>query len=386
MMDRLTRILTILVRGLAGLLGAERRDWVDALLAEVGQYPSRSARLAWVSGGLWLVTKELVLNRIIRILAFTAGAVALVRAGWPGAATNSAIPVNRMYVVGTLVLLAGLPLLVRRRFGMAQPGWAPRTARVGGYAVVITLIGAIAVKDRLASELGQFFPVIVPVWVMDVGFLLVLAAYIAGLLILTSQQVRFSRRVLPLSVGIGICTAAGLYALAPFGIDDLLEAIAHTFHGGPAVGRWPVLLCFGFAALAVPVAVHAMATRLADRDNRPGVLSPAQQALLATSAAMATAALLVAMLTSVTIALMPSHVPQQFSTGGMCPTCDPSTIVIPTNLRHEYYEEESIDGAGGDTLTALLIVPLLGAGLGAMRGQLRTAADAVRPAHLTEGA
>ena len=70
-MDRLTRMLTSLVRGLAGLLGEQRRDWVHALLAEVDDLPGPSSRLAWLGGGLWLVVREVVMNRIIQALAFS---------------------------------------------------------------------------------------------------------------------------------------------------------------------------------------------------------------------------------------------------------------------------------------------------------------------------
>ena len=45
-MDRLTRMLAALVRGLAGLMGEQRRDWVHALLAETDDLPAPSARLA----------------------------------------------------------------------------------------------------------------------------------------------------------------------------------------------------------------------------------------------------------------------------------------------------------------------------------------------------
>ena len=146
--------------------------------------------------------------------------------------------------------------------------------------------------------------------------------------------------------------------------------------------RWYlVLACFVLAALAVPVAVHAVATRLADRDTRPTILTPARQgALLATTAAMATAAILVALFTTLTIALLPHHFtgPQQPAGDGTCPTCEPSTTIIPTNLRHEYSFEDSVNGAG-DGAIALLIVPLTGAALGALRGHLRYPPTATRP-------
>ncbi len=379
-------MLARLVWRLAGLLGEQRRDWVQALLAETDDLPAGSARLAWLGGGLLLVTREVLMNRIIQALAFAAGAVGLVWIGWPGASTNSATPVNRMYVVGTLVLLAGLPLLVRRYFGPARAGWAPLVTRVGGYAVVLALVAATAVQERIGSQLGGYFPVIAPVWAMDVGFLLIIAGYVAALLILTSRRVRFTGRVLPAALGIGALTAAVLYLLAPFGISATAETAAHSLHGGPVVvADYVLLACFVLAALAVPVAVHAVATRLADRDTQPGLLTPARQALLATGTAMATAAILVAMFTSITIALLPHQVPQQLG-DGICPTCDPSTVVIPANLRHEYYFEESVNGAG-DGGSALWLVPLVGLALGALRGHLRYyTPTAAQPDGLPEGA
>ena len=328
------------------------------------------------------------MNRIIQALAFAAGAVALVWVGWPGASTNSATPVNRMYVVSTLVLLAGLPPLVRRHAGPVRQGWGPRVVRAGGYAVVLALIAATAVQQRIGSQLGGYFPVILPVWVMDAGFLLIIAGYVAGLLILTSRRVQFTRRVLATALGIGALTAGALYLLAPFGINGTAEAAAHSLHGGPVVAvDYLVLACFALAALAVPAAVHAVATRLADRDSRPGIVSPARQALLATVGAMATAAILVALFTTATIALSPHHFtgPRQPAGDGTCPTCEPSTIVIPASLRHEYYFEDSINGAG-DGAIALLVVPLIGAAVGALRGQLRYPPAATQPEGLPEGA
>jgi hypothetical protein len=100
---------------------------------------------------------------------------------------------------------------------------------------------------------------------------------------------------------------------------------------------------------------------------------------------MATAAILVALLTTLTIALSPHHFtgPQQAASNGICPTCEPSTIIIPASLRHEYYFEESVNGAG-DGAIALLVVPLIGAALGALRGHLRYPPAVTRPEGLSE--
>src|SRR5207247_4124688 len=111
-------------RGLAGLLGRSagrrpraRREWAQAALAEAGEVPAGARRAAWLCGGLWLVAREAVMGRVIRVVAFAAGAVGLVWIGWPGASSNSATALNRVYVIGTLVALAVLPWVVRRYCG-----------------------------------------------------------------------------------------------------------------------------------------------------------------------------------------------------------------------------------------------------------------------------
>ncbi len=367
-MDRLMRALAGLLGRSAGLLPAARREWAEAVLAEAGEVPAGAGRVAWLCGGLWLVAREVVM-RVIRVLAFAAGAAGMVWIGWPGASSNPATPLNRVYAVGTVVLLAVLPWVVRRQFGPVRSGWAPRAARVGGYAMVLALIAAKAVKDRLGSKLGAYFPVIPPVWALQIVLLLVIAAYVAGLLILTSQQrVRLARRILPTAIGFGAATAGVLYPLAPLGV--------HVDPNGPSLKWW------GLAALALPLATGFLAARLAARDTRPAALGPTGQGALAASCATATAALLLAVLTSVTIALFPHHVPLQgtpaagggpgagYIAGGGCETCDPNREVIPPGLRHEYWVEISVGQAGQTPLAALLIAPFLGAWLGILGGGL----------------
>jgi DUF1707 SHOCT-like domain len=367
-MDRFTQVLAGLLGRSACLLPAARRDWAEAVLAEAGEIPAGSGRVAWLGGGLWLVAREVVMGRIIRLLAFAAGAAGMVWIGWPGASSNSATSLNRVYAVGTVVLLAVLPWVVRRYFGPVRSGWAPRAARVAGYAMVLALIAAKAVKDRLGSKLGVYFPVIPPVWALQILLLLVIAAYVAGLLILTSQRVRLARWILPIGIGFGTVTAGVLYPLAPLG--------ANVDPNGPSLKWW------GLAALALPLATGFLAARLSARDTRPAALGTTWQGALAASCATATAALLLAVLTSVTIALFPHQVPLEgtpaagggpgagYIAGGGCETCDPVNTVIPPGLRHEYWVELSVGQAGQTPLTALLIAPFLGAWLGVLGGGL----------------
>jgi uncharacterized protein DUF1707 len=358
-MDRFTRVLAGLLRRSAGLLPAGRRDWAEAVLAEAGEVRAGAERMAWLGGGLWLVAREVVMGRVIRVLAFAVAAAGMVWIGWPGASSNSATPLNRVYAVGTVVLLAVLPWVVRRYFGPVRPGWAPRAARVGGYAMVLALIAAKAVKDRDGSKLGAYFAVVPGIWAMEILLLLVIAAYAAGLLILTSRRVRLTRRILPTAIGFGAATAGVLYPLAPLGVN--------VDPNGPSLKWW------GLAALMLPLATGFLAARLSARDTRPAALGPAGQGALAASCATATAALLLAVLTSVTIAAFPHHVPLQTPPpppGGGCETCDPNQVVIPPGLRHEYRVEISVGQAGQTPLAALLIAPFLGAWLGVLGGGL----------------
>ena len=361
-MDRATRVLAGLLRASAGLLPTARREWAEAMLAEALEVPAGAGRVAWLGGGLWLVAREVLIGRVMRVVTFAAGAAGMTWIGWPGASSNSATPLNRVYVVGTVLLLALLPVLVRRRFGPVRGGWAPRAARVGGYAMVLALIAAKIAKDRYGSKLGAYFVIVPGLWVLDIVLLLVIAGYVAGLLILTSQRIRLTRSGLPIAIAFGAVTAGVLYMLAPLsvGVDP----------ASPSLKWW------GLAGLALPAATGLLVSRLAAREARPAVLTAeqgARQGSLAACCAMATAALLLALLTSVTIALFPHRVPLQNNppppAGGGCETCDPNDTVIPPGLRHEYLVELSVGQAGQMSFALLLLAPFLGAGLGAVAGR-----------------
>ncbi len=200
MMGRFTRVLAGLLGRSAGLLPAARRDWARAVLAEADEVPSGAGR------GAWLVAREVLMHRVLRVLAFAAGAVAMVWISWPGQSSGSGIPINRMRIVGTVVLLAVLPWVVRRYVGPVRGGWLPRAMRMGGYAVVLVLITAKAVMARdlskLQSKHGAYFAPAPSTWAVATVILLLLliVAYAAGLLILTSQRIRVARPCLPIGV------------------------------------------------------------------------------------------------------------------------------------------------------------------------------------------
>ncbi|HEY3981618.1 MAG TPA: DUF1707 domain-containing protein [Streptosporangiaceae bacterium] len=360
-MDRFTSVLAGLLGRVAGLLPARRRDWAEAVLAEAGEIPAWTGRLAWLGGGLWLVARE-VLMRVIGVLALAAGAAGLVAVGWPGSSSDSAVPLNRVYIVVTVAALAVLPVVVGRCAGPARAGWAPRAARAGGYALVLALIAAKAVKDRAGSRLGAYFAVVPGIWAIEILLLLVIAAYVAGLLILTSRRVRLTRWILPAGTGLGAATAGVLYALAPAGVNIDL--------------KW-----WGLAGLALPLATGFLAARMSARDPRRAALGPVGQGCLAAACAMAAAALLLAVLTSVTVALFPQRVPLQMpgpAPGGGCETCDPNQVVIPPGLRREYCADLSVGQADMAPLAALMIAPLFGAWIGVLGAALARTSPGTR--------
>ena len=367
-MDRFTRMLAGLLGRSARLLPAARRDWAEAVLAEAGEIPAGAGRVAWLGGGLWLVAREVVMGRVIRVLAFAVAAAGMVWIGWPGASSNSATPLNRVYAVGTVVLLAGLPWVVRRYFGPVRSGWAPRAARAGGYAMVLALIAAKAVKDRDGSKLGAYFAVVPGIWVMEILLLLVIAAYVAGLLILTSQRVRLTRWILPTGIGFGAVTASVLYALAPFGVK--------VDPSGPSLKWW------GLAALALPLATGFLAARLSARDTSTGDPGPDREGrpgreLRHGDGCPAAGGTHLGHDRAVSAPRTARGYPggrrrarRRVHRRGGCETCDPNREVIPPGLRHEYWVEISVGQAGQTPLAALLIAPFLGAWLGVLGGGL----------------
>jgi hypothetical protein len=351
--DQVTKVLARVLGHAAELLPAGRRDWAEAVLAEAGESPAGVARVAWLSGGLGLVAREILMGRTMRVLAFAVCAAGLAWVSWPGGSSNTAVPLNRMYAVGTVLLLAALPVVIRRYFGPVRPGWAPRAARIGGYALVLTLVAAKAVKDRLGSQLGAYFAIVPGEWAMEILLLLVIAAYVAGLLVLTSRRrVRLARWSLPAAIGLGAVTAGVLYAAGPFG----------TWASGLSFNLW-------WLGVALPVVTGFLAVRFSTRDKRPAALDPVLQGSLAATCATATAALLLAVLTSATVALLPHHVPSQNPPGGqngVCQTCAQDRTVIPPRFRSEYRTQIAIGQAAMMPLTALMVAPFLGAWLGVL--------------------
>ncbi|MGP0050566.1 MAG: hypothetical protein ACLPZR_17170 [Solirubrobacteraceae bacterium] len=418
-MTIITRMLTGLLTRSAWLLGPDRAEWLEGLVAEATETRAGRARVVWLLGGVWLTARELLRRSAIRALAFIAAAAIVLWVAWPGSSSDSAVPVNRIEIPLYLALLALLPLMVRRFFGPVRPGLLPRMVRVVGYLVVLALVAGEAVEAREGQRLGAYFA--------DGGkvaavMVLVIVGYTGAILILTSHRVRLTRSALPVAIATGTLTGVVLYARFGFHLDNppltwwlfvalvlpLVTGFAVTRRAArdtPAKGMSPaahgglVAVCAtGMAVLLlvplkgvfilgfflIPLALILLpgfaVTRRAARDTPANAMSRAAQGGLVAVCATGTAVLLLAALTTVTIALAPQRVPLQTPQpprNGGCETCDPNSLVIPPGLRHEYWVGLSIAQENLPFDLALIFAPMFalfpgGIGVGLAEASLRT--------------
>lgn len=378
-MNWLNRVVVTLLRCSAGLLPPDRRAWTRALWAEADEVPAGWRRLAWLLGGLRLTVREATRRRGLGYpLAFTAAAAGVAWSAWPGLPGDSAVTINRADVITTAAILAGLPWAVRRVRGPMAGSRLARLLRAGGYAAVLALILVKAAVERVAEAPPNNFESPARAWTGEVVFLGVMAGYAALILACTARRPAAA----PGTVMIGAVTGAAIgvvaYALGPLGFP-----LRFT-------GRWPAsvydaaLVLGVLLAVCAPVLAGLAAIRRVDR-SRPAASGTGQGAMagLWTGAA---AALVVAVLSTATIALLPydaglrhwasSHI------GQWTPIVSQWTPIYGPRSYLGYVAGNSAFAAG--YLLVLLIGPLFGAALGAWVGRVAGHAGpaSVRPGPL----
>ena len=215
-------------RAAARLVPAERRDWAEALWAEAGEVPPGLARLAWRAGGMRLIAREaLLVRRAGRSLVFATAAAWVTWAAWPGPAGNIATAVARVDVVTVLLVLAGLPLLARWLFGPPAAGPVARVLRVGAYAAVLVLTVAKASVEQVVNAppvvarqaaTGRGLQPPAFTWFAETIFLLIVAGYVAAILVMTARRTRVAPATLALGTGAGILLGRVMCAVAPLGL------------------------------------------------------------------------------------------------------------------------------------------------------------------------
>ncbi|HEY1641351.1 MAG TPA: hypothetical protein VGG35_11735 [Streptosporangiaceae bacterium] len=354
-MTGLARLAAALLRRLSAVLPAGRRDWAEAVLAEAGQVPAGPRQLTWLAGGLWLAVREsrqALILRAARPLAFAAAAAGLAWAAWRGQPGGPAVAVDRADVMAMTVILAGLPCLLRRRYGPAR-GRAGQAWRAAGYAVLLSLVAAKGVVERYAYAPPGMHWAQPLLWIGEPFFLLVMAGYTVMLLMMTSRR----SRTRPASMAIGAVAGAAATVLAcalgPLG------APLHVAGTGPAIRYDAALAAGALLALAAPVAAALAAVRRSRRRDPGG--DAARAGVAAGAVAGAAAALLTATTSTWLIALLPGHPGLlrwaaahfgYYSIGGAPPHGLPDFAAGYSSYAAGY-------------LIVLLLFPLLGCGLAA---------------------
>lgn len=307
-------------RAVARLLPTGRRDWAEAIWAESHEVPAGWRRLAWRAGGVRLIAKEAQLARRIGVpLLFAAAAAAAAWVAWPksrGSLSHGAA--NQGDVIVTLVLLTGLPLVIRLFLG--PPGSrVARGLRAGFYAAILVIMLAKPVAELFIGTVprggidlrsfdfiteGSPVPGSVsggPDWGGEIIVLFITACYLAVILALTARRARVAPATLAIGARAGLVLGLVMYAVDPLGFDKI--ATSPWLHGSvtdPLVALAWVLL-FGAPAVA-----SALAARRRYVPDDPGQAHAAQawQAFAAGLVCNGVGALTVTMLGTGTTALM----------------------------------------------------------------------------------
>jgi membrane-associated phospholipid phosphatase len=362
-MDWLTRVIVALLRRSEPLLPAEQRAWARALRTEADEVPAGRDRLAWLSGGVRFTVREAALNRGVRYrLAFAAAAAGAAWSAWSGPPGDSAIVINRVDVITISVILAGLPLAVRGIRGPIAPGRQARMIRTAGYAAILVLVLVKAAVERAADAPPNNLDAAARAWTGEITFLAVMAGYTAVILVYTASR----SPAVPATVAIGPAVGAAIgvlvYALGPWGFPL-------RFTGWWPVHLYDTAMALGaLLALSAPVAAGLMAARRVG--GSASARSRARQGAMAGLCTGAAAALVVAALSTATIALLPydaglrnwaaDHI------GQWTPVIGQVTPVVGPRLG--YVAGNSAFAAG--YLVVLLLAPLAGCGLGVWAGRV----------------
>ena len=302
-------------------------------------------------------------RRIGYWLVSGAAAAGLVWAGWAGAPAGVATLLRRVDVIAAAVLLAGLPGLARKVFG-APGGGLARAVRLAGYVAVYTLVLVKAQVERTEYAVPAGHAWLAGTWTGEIVFLIVLAAYVTGLLAVTARRPPAGRAALALGTGAGLVAGLVMYAVPPLGlplsVTDTWQVALYN-----AVRVLAVLLAIG-----VVLAAGLAAARRTSQDSLlPLADARARQGVAAGLCAGAAAGLVVTVLGLTTIALLPHELAHmQWALSG--PHLAPGPV---------YEFEMSVSDTAAGHLLALVLLPLLGTGLGAWGGLYAAGPPGQRP-------
>ncbi|HTT54594.1 MAG TPA: hypothetical protein VMH35_24650 [Streptosporangiaceae bacterium] len=308
-------------------------------------------------------------RRIACWLAFAAAAGGVLWVGWTSPAGHPATVLTRVDVVVATAILAVAPWPARRRFGPVGPGRLAQLIRAAGYAAVLALLVAKAAVERRASAGAGSHAGVAGAWTGEIVFLIVLAGYTAGLLAVTARRPPAGRAALAIGTAAGVVAGLVSYALPP--VHPLRVPagwLADVYLAGRLLAV-PLLLGAGVAA-GLTAARRTPATRrgrLSVADNR------SRQGFAAGLCAGGAAALLFVLLSTGTIVLAP-HVlePLRWTFATAAGRNNGTYPVL------DRFETGAANTAAG-YLIALIIFPVIFAGLGAWGGMYGADRPGQRP-------
>ena len=300
-------------------------------------------------------------RRIGYALMLGAVATGLAVAGWPAAAAGPVTVMNRVAVVVTVALAAGLPLLGRRFFGPADPGRPARTVRTAGIASVLVLAAIEVAADR-SQAIPRSRPAwLASAWTGEIIFLVVIAAYLTGLLAVTSRRSPVGRAAL----GIGATAGAGagliMTVLPPVGNHV-------RFNGGwlRALDGTARILVIPFLLGTVVAVGLAAARRSSDRISQLSDSDVRARQGVAAGACAGLAAALALSVVAISASELRPHQVQQFQWALPVDHTPQGYRNVPQAQIYTFMVDLSDSAAG--YLSVLVLFPLLGAGLGAWGG------------------
>ena len=373
-MNWLTRLTAVLLRWSAGMLPAGRRQWLDALWAEADEVPPGWLRLAWLAGGVRLAMREAALSRRLGYpLAFAVAVAGLAWSAWSGPPGDSAIVINRVDVIFIAVILAVLPRVISRARGPVAGNLRARLVRTGGYLTILALALVKTAVERVAGAPPNNFEGSVRAWVGEAVFLAVMAGYAAVVLAFTARRSPAALGTVAVGTATGAAVGVMVYALGPLGFPLRFTGSwpARSYDAAMAMG---VLL-----ALCAPVIAGLVAARRSSR-SAPAA-SPARQGAMAGLCTGATAALIVAVLSTATIALLPHdtalRVWSAAHIGQWMPAVSQLAPIYGPHSYIGYMAGNSAFAAG--YLIVLLLSPLAGCVVGTWAGWVAGSPSHSRP-------
>ena len=359
-MNRLTRTTATLVRHGLRRLPPHRRDWAEALLAETAEVPAGRQQLSWLAGGLWLVAKP----RIAPTAAILVAGGATVWLGWWPGSTNPATPVNRIFLVATVLMLAVLPW-----FGRAGASRAARVVRAGGYAGVCGILLVTVLLARFAGARFEHFhafnqanweaDMVQGAIVSSVVLFALLAAYAIGILVTTARRSSITPTTLTIGAVAGVVGGFLLYAMTPFGgtLRVTPPGLAVSYHAALVLIVIGAPVAAGWAAARRTVVPGPEDVAAAQRTvpPRPENVAAARNSQSAAAGLWTggAAALVITILTISTMLIFPDQVPLEWANP------DPS---VPHGTAFEI--QMSVSDAAARYLVVLFVAPLFGAVFG----------------------